>query len=805
MKAFKDWIIAHKLLSIIIAAVVLVGATCAIVLPIALSHKHEFSAEWAFDGESHWHACVGKDCNEVEGKAAHVYDNACDATCNVCGIARAASEHVYENAYDEACKVCGATRNLRYQAKDKAEWLATFDFSDTPHVHITTTFGDTSGEMLVDGDVIRALTYEKEESGMSKVAESFFVKDGETYYCVEWLGDSVYKRKSLDKEEYEVYFKEISLLAIGELKYSDFSYNEETHEYFNESTTSKHTLVFVNDVIAKIEAVVKGVISYDIVTTITFEENALTIPEYHVFADSYSFDEENHWYACTDEGCEVVYKKTAHRFETKKDGAKQVVGCYYCGYEIDVSAMTINDADSWEKALTFADGGYQVVLKKGEAIIEDCRYAYSGNVSNYYKNWKGNETYYTVEEAATGFDCFIYEKNDSGAWERRSIADGYGSAEEANADVLNDGCKLTGYWLGEITTAEAFKKFTFSAKDFAYHTETSYTLGNSVFADEVVTTHIMLKFKNGLLTYAEFTDGTNTYTIEVVNDSNAVQIDLPETSDIKFTHSMSKADIIAKLGEVENFTYDEYYDGVLNYTTYVGTDYYCYSGFSDGAETRRYFEFVEDSRYYEISYYNDNLADALIDIIDFNGYDIDFNSDYGVKNEIDSLIDYINEDKYVVENGNLKVTYEEYGGTTVAIYRNFNATSKLALSETLKDYKTKAATESAVEYLLGSDGTYSVKSVHFLIASYEVPATYNGSSVTNFSTNPPSILTTLTLPKSITTLYSLFARYEDDEELHIVYKGTKAEWEAIENSDVWSKTENVRITCSDGDYVVSAE
>lgn len=44
MKAFKDWVIAHKLLSIIIAAVILVGAASAIVLPIALSHKHDFSS-----------------------------------------------------------------------------------------------------------------------------------------------------------------------------------------------------------------------------------------------------------------------------------------------------------------------------------------------------------------------------------------------------------------------------------------------------------------------------------------------------------------------------------------------------------------------------------------------------------------------------------------------------------------------------------------------------------------------------------------------------------------------------------------
>lgn len=58
MKAFKDWIIAHKLLSIVIAAVVVVGAATAIVLPIALKHEHTFAAEWSQDGENHWHVCT---------------------------------------------------------------------------------------------------------------------------------------------------------------------------------------------------------------------------------------------------------------------------------------------------------------------------------------------------------------------------------------------------------------------------------------------------------------------------------------------------------------------------------------------------------------------------------------------------------------------------------------------------------------------------------------------------------------------------------------------------------------------------
>lgn len=868
MKAFKDWVIAHKLLSIIIAAVILVGAASAIVLPIALSHKHDFSAEWVSDGENHWHACTGKDCDEIKDKAVHtydnacdttcnvcgatrtvgehVYDNACDTTCNVCGATRTASEHVYENAYDETCKVCGAARALRYQAKDKGEWMTAVDFADMTHFYITVTFEGSYGEFVRDGNVLWIVTYEDGEGGMSKEDESFYVKDGETYYLVEWEGDSLYRRKSGDKDDYEGYFEELSCLVTGSLKYSDFNYDETTHQYSNDTATCKHTLIFVDDVIVKIEALLKGINPHDpdmvVTTTVTFEENTVTVPENHLFANTLSYDEENHWYACTDDNCDATIEKEPHTWEVKEintdnhvlrcqdcryetgaqehtyedddqtqcdtcvhereqttlafkagtytliyngeaqtfDKANLVetnvslddvtveysssktdpvwtkdapvnAGTYYirlsvaankdhtsctvnnledsekvftiskkslaltdltlvydkdelrsggthyinltssdisgicgtdvlnvkmfipsdsvlasgtewilrdsndydhmdnsfslstesanykfdnktigkliianattesgdgsadspytytssavaiekgeivyysvklnrtnrgteeeafaCEYAISLAANTeiveiiihdddisakmtadglllvcgenveptiifgvkytgidasvsntfkltekfavraIADATAWKNALTFSEGGYKVVLEKNGTIVEDCRYSNALKAANYYKNLNGNETYYTVQTSATGFEYYIYEKNDSGKWERRSLTDYYGSAAEANADAL-DTIKLSEKWLNNIISAEAFATFTFSEEDLMYHTEISYKLG-----DDIVTTHIAIKFENGKLVYAEFTDGENNYTIKVTNTSSNI-------------------------------------------------------------------------------------------------------------------------------------------------------------------------------------------------------------------------------------------------------------------------------------------
>ena len=58
-------------------------------------------------------ACDGEcDCGEIRTPASHVYDNACDDTCNVCGDERTAAEHIYDNACDDTCNVCGDERSV---------------------------------------------------------------------------------------------------------------------------------------------------------------------------------------------------------------------------------------------------------------------------------------------------------------------------------------------------------------------------------------------------------------------------------------------------------------------------------------------------------------------------------------------------------------------------------------------------------------------------------------------------------------------------------------------------------------------
>ncbi len=165
MKAFFGkiwaWIVAHKVISIVIAAALVVGTTSAIVLPIAL-HNHSFATEWSSDADNHWHDATCKHGEEKDGVAAHTYDNACDTKCNVCDYERTVGAHEYDNACDTDCNICGATRGVEPHVYDNAcdtdcnicgatrsithDHADTLTVGETTHYYLCSVCGDKKDE-----------------------------------------------------------------------------------------------------------------------------------------------------------------------------------------------------------------------------------------------------------------------------------------------------------------------------------------------------------------------------------------------------------------------------------------------------------------------------------------------------------------------------------------------------------------------------------------------------------------------------------------------------------------------------------
>ena len=64
------------------------------------AHEHSYG-DWRKDGTNHWHECTDADCpnreESIKDKAAHVYDNDTDTTCNTCGYERTVTPPAHEH------------------------------------------------------------------------------------------------------------------------------------------------------------------------------------------------------------------------------------------------------------------------------------------------------------------------------------------------------------------------------------------------------------------------------------------------------------------------------------------------------------------------------------------------------------------------------------------------------------------------------------------------------------------------------------------------------------------------------------
>ena len=143
------------------------------------AHEHSYG-DWSKDGTSHWHECTDIDCpnreESITDKAAHVYTDDTDTTCDVCGYERTVTPpahehsygdwrkdgtshwhectdtdcpnreesitdkavHVYTDDADTTCNVCGYERTVAPPAP--TEFIVTFDGNGgTPSVGSMTT------------------------------------------------------------------------------------------------------------------------------------------------------------------------------------------------------------------------------------------------------------------------------------------------------------------------------------------------------------------------------------------------------------------------------------------------------------------------------------------------------------------------------------------------------------------------------------------------------------------------------------------------------------------------------------------
>ena len=109
-------------------------------------HEHSYG-DWSKDGTSHWHECTDTDCpnreESITDKAAHVYTDDTDTTCDVCGYERTVTPPSHEHSYGDWSKdgtshwhECADADcpNRNESIKDKAAHVYTDDADTTCNV-----------------------------------------------------------------------------------------------------------------------------------------------------------------------------------------------------------------------------------------------------------------------------------------------------------------------------------------------------------------------------------------------------------------------------------------------------------------------------------------------------------------------------------------------------------------------------------------------------------------------------------------------------------------------------------------------
>ena len=285
------------------------------------AHEHSYG-DWSKDGTNHWHECTDADCpnreESIKDKAAHVYDDDADTTCNICGYVRTVTP--------EIIPVSQITLN-------KAEISISVGNSET----LTAT-------VAPENAAIKALTWASSDEDVATVAPDgtvTAVKAGAatiTATAADGSGKSAVCKVTVTGD---------TTPPAHEHRYGDWSKNGTNHWHEctdaacpnqSESIKDKEAHVYTDDA--------------DTTCNICGYVRTVTPPAHEHRYGDWSKDGTNHWHECTDAACpnqsESIKDKAAHIYTDDADTT-----CNVCGYErtvtpeiVPVSQITLNKAEA---------------------------------------------------------------------------------------------------------------------------------------------------------------------------------------------------------------------------------------------------------------------------------------------------------------------------------------------------------------------------------------------------------------------------------------------------------------------------
>ena len=298
------------------------------------AHEHSYG-DWRKDGTSHWHECTDTDCpnreESITDKAAHVYTDGTDTTCDVCGYERTVTPPSHEHSYGD------------WRKDGTSHWHECTD-TDCPNREESIT--DKASHVYTDDTdtTCNVCGYERTVTPPShEHSYGDWSKDGTSHWheCTDI--DCPNREESITDKAAHVYtddtdttcnvcgYERIVTPPAHEHSYGDWSKDGTSHWHEctdtdcpnrEESITDKAAHVYTDDT--------------DTTCDVCGYERTVTPPSHEHSYGDWSKDGTSHWHECTDIDCpnreESITDKAAHVYTDDTDTT-----CDVCGYERTVA------------------------------------------------------------------------------------------------------------------------------------------------------------------------------------------------------------------------------------------------------------------------------------------------------------------------------------------------------------------------------------------------------------------------------------------------------------------------------------
>ena len=345
------------------------------------AHEHRYG-DWSKDGTNHWHECTDADCPEqsesIKDKAAHIYDDDADTTCNICGYVRTVTPEIVpvsqitlnkaetsisvgnsetltatvtpENAANKALKWASSDEDVATVAPD-----GTVTAVKAGAATITATAADGSGKSAVCKVTVTGDT----TPPAHEHSYGDWSKDGTNHWHECTDADCPERSESIKDKAAHIYDDDADTTCnvcgyvrtvtppAHEHRYGDWSKDGTNHWHECTDAACPNQSESIKDTEAHIYTD-----DADTTCNVCGYVRTVTPPAHEHRYGDWSKDGTNHWHECTDAACpeqsESIKDKAAHIYDDDADTT-----CNVCGYErtvtpetVPVSQITLNKAET---------------------------------------------------------------------------------------------------------------------------------------------------------------------------------------------------------------------------------------------------------------------------------------------------------------------------------------------------------------------------------------------------------------------------------------------------------------------------